>query len=44
MSVNRESTVRKIRLVSLHWLNVYSLMQVRGDKITDSRIKLELVC
>ena len=41
--LNKRGGVHKIRLVSLHWLNVYSKMKIRRDnKITDGRSKLEL--
>ena len=40
--MTKQIGVRKITLVLLHWMNKYWTMQLRGDKITDWRIKLEL--
>ena len=40
--VNKRKGASKGRLVSLHWLNVNSTIQLCGDRITDWRSILEL--
>ena len=40
--VNKQKGASKGRLVSLHWLNVNSTIQLCGDRITDWRSILEL--
>ena len=40
--VNKRKGASEGRLVSLHWLNVNSTIQLRGDRITEWRSILEL--
>ena len=40
--VNKRKGASEGRLVSLHWLNVISTIQLCGDRITDRRSILEL--